>query len=380
MRIALTCNFSPWSAYFGGAQRSTHALASALVERGHDVHVVYTERFGVQPSAARTAPYRAHFAPFVGVRPRRTSPLRSLNALTVHLALRKLDREAPLDVVHSQGEEGVLVEELPFRRRVRFIVTPRYPSYPRALRPGAGLLSRAKLWATEPKYVLLGRALARADQVCSTSEASATELRRAFGLGSRRIEVIPNGVDAGFFTRSWRGPRKDAPLVFFGRIEQDKGVDILLHAMRQCQRELLVIGRGAGRDAFVALARELGVSERVRFLDWMEPGQLADVLASSALAVLPSRAESFGNAMVEAMATGVPLVSTRAGSIPEVVGDAAELVQPGDAAELGAAVSSLLLDHERAVHLSEAGRRRVRDNFTWSAVAMRYEALYRRGT
>src|SRR5690606_24379439 len=123
-------------------------------------------------------------------------------------------REAALDVVHSQGEEGALFALASSPRRVRRVLTPRYPSFPDGLRPGAGLLERARLWVFDPKYPLLGRAIVSADQVCVTSRSSAAQLSQAYGLDGARLVVIPNGVDAQFLLRSWQGPSADAPLVF----------------------------------------------------------------------------------------------------------------------------------------------------------------------
>ena len=110
MRILLTCNFSPWSPYSGGGQRSTHELATALCREGHDVSVVFTrtpwEHFDV-PSVE----YRLHWASFFGLRSRRAALLRPLNALSVLSAVKTLHREQPLDVVHGNGEEVVLVAD-----------------------------------------------------------------------------------------------------------------------------------------------------------------------------------------------------------------------------------------------------------------------------
>ena len=74
MRIVLTSNFSPWSSYSGGGQRSTHQLASALVELGHDVTVIYTAVFGRKPTPTEPTPYRIKWALFFGLRGRRSSP------------------------------------------------------------------------------------------------------------------------------------------------------------------------------------------------------------------------------------------------------------------------------------------------------------------
>ena len=109
MRIVLTSNFSPWSSYSGGGQRSTHQLASALVELGHDVTVIYTAVFGRKPTPTEPTPYRIKWALFFGLRGRRSSPMRPLNAVSVRAAVRELHDESPVDVVHSQGEEGALI-------------------------------------------------------------------------------------------------------------------------------------------------------------------------------------------------------------------------------------------------------------------------------
>src|SRR5688572_8971824 len=166
MRIALTCNFSPWSPYSGGGQRSTHELATALCREGHDVSVVFTrtpwEHFDV-PSVE----YRLHWASFFGLRSRRAALLRPLNAISVLSAVKTLHREQPLDVVHGNGEEIVLVASWGRESNVPVVTTPRYPAYPRALLnpEGPSRLERLTLTLTEPKYLLLGRA-ARSSSWC----------------------------------------------------------------------------------------------------------------------------------------------------------------------------------------------------------------------
>ena len=109
MRIVLTCNYSPWSAYSGGGQRSTHQLATALVALGHDVTVVYTAPVWNQPTPTEETSYAIEWAVFFGVRARRSSPFRPLNALSVRGVLEQLHRRLSVDVVHSQGEEGALL-------------------------------------------------------------------------------------------------------------------------------------------------------------------------------------------------------------------------------------------------------------------------------
>lgn len=376
MRIALTCNFSPWSAYVGGGQRSTHALATALVRRGHDVTVVYTACPWARPTPSQAPAYRVRWANFVGLRAQRTSPLRPLNAFSVAQVIAALHREQPLHVVHAQGEEAALVPRWAQRAGVRFVFTPRYPHYPAYLRPEMSRVAKARAWLRAPKLQLVGQLLRTADRVTATSTSAALALQSAFDLPLSRTVVIPNGVDPAFFERSWRGPQPDAPLLFFGRLEADKGVDTLLQAMARCERPLRVVGRGVAEARYRELAQRLGVADRVRFEGWQSASALAAWLEQSALAVLPSLNESFGNAMVEAMAAGVPLITTRAGSIPEVVGDAAVLVPPADAEALGAAIAALLREPGRAIALGQAGRVYVRQRYGWDRVASQYEELY----
>ncbi|HEY6723208.1 MAG TPA: glycosyltransferase family 4 protein [Polyangiaceae bacterium] len=381
MRIVLTCNFSPWSPYSGGGQRSTHALATALSRDGHDVSVVFTrtpwERFAVP-----RVEYQLRWASFFGLRSRRAAPLRPLNALSVLAAVKALHQERPLDAVHGNGEEVVLAASWGRDAGVPVITTPRYPNYPAPLlRPeGAGRSGRLRLAITDPKYLLLGRAARASAWCCPTSEYAARLVERALGVDASKLNVIPNGVADAFFEPEWTQPDA-APLLFFGRLAHDKGVDTLLQAVARepGERRLTIVGRGDQAAALKRMASDLGLGERVVWRDWLDEAELARELSRCRLAVLPSRHESFGNAMAEAMAVGVPLVSTRAGSIPEIVDHEMTglLVPPDDAGALHQAMARIEHDRTLAARLGAAGRKRMRGHFSWQAVARRYAELYR---
>src|SRR5690606_33399007 len=161
----------------------------------------------------------------------------------------------------------------------------------------------------------------------------------------------------------------------------DKGVDTLLQALALAPGEprLTIVGRGDQAGTLKRMAGELGLAERVVWRDWLDETELARELSRCKAAVLPSRHESFGNAMAEAMAVGVPLVSTRAGSIPEIVEHEVSglLVPPDDAAALSAAIGRLDHDPALAARLGAAGREQMRAKFSWQAIARRYVELYR---
>lgn len=385
MRVILTVNFSPWSPYSGGGQRSTHNLASALAELRHDVTVVYTrppwERFEV-PAAL---PYRIRWAALASRRSRSGAPLRPLTAITVARAVAELvdtARGEPV-IVHGNGEEAALVPRLRPARRFGFVMTPRYPAFPEGMRDGSWRrrLGGLRHWVRGTKYATLGVALRGADRFCPTSESSAEEVQRVYELDPKRRRVVPNGVSASFLDVRRPADTDAGPLVFFGRMAEEKGVIVLVEALGRlgdAAPPSVFIGRGPMVEPVRRRLTALGLGARVQLVPWLDAPALAERVASASMVVLPSFEESFGNAMAEAMATGTPLLSTRAGSIPEVVEDGVSglLVAPGDPVALAAAIERLQAEPDLRARLGEAGRKRVRERFTWAAVARTFAAIY----
>lgn len=378
MRIALTVNFSPWSPYSGGGQRSVHNLALALGARGHRVTVVYTrppwECIDVPPRL----PYELRWAALPAVRSRADAVLRPLSAVAVAAVVGELAREDPALVVHANGEEGALLPRL--RRRLRFglAITPRYPSYPAELR---GRFARAWAWARHPKFAALGLALRGADRWCPTSGSAAASVERTYGLPRERCRVVPNGLAPEFAAVVRRHDAAAGPIVFFGRMTVEKGPMLVLEALARLGDptvRALFVGRGPEQARVRERARALGIGDRIEMIDWLEPVALAERLAGASIVVLPSREESFGNAMVEAMATGAPLVTTRAGSIPELLDDGvhAELVPVDDLAATAAAIARLRREPARGAALGRAARAHVAARYGWDATARAFEAVY----
>lgn len=396
MRILLTVNFSPWSAYSGGGQRSAHELACALVQRGHAVTVVYTRPLWERFTVPDDLPYEIEWAGFFGLRSRSGAVLRSFNAFTVARAVRRwLDRVGPpsttsadpsaktsahvsagtrIDaIVHSQGEEGALLPRLRAGGHdFGFVATPRYPKYP-------SVDGWTKRWLLPPKFRALGAALRGADRYCPTSEASAIEVRATYEFDDARCTVVPNGLADAFVhvERDADAPR--GPILFWGRLSPTKGGHVLVEALAALGADappLVVCGRGPDENRLRAMTERLGV--RAQFVGWQTPAQLADRLAGARLAVLPSREESFGNAMAEAMAAGTPLVTTRVGSLPELVPEGVGvLVPPDDPKALTDALRSLLADEARCEAMGLAGLERARTRYSWDATAAAFEQVYR---
>ena len=225
-----------------------------------------------------------------------------------------------------------------------------------------------------------GRVARRAGPLVTVSSSSKADICRDFRVNQERVHIVPLGVD----TRLFR-PRPDQPRVS-GRIvtvtsadSPLKGLPTLLRSVAKLATErdphLVVIGTPS--DATRQQLRQLALGDRVTFASGLPDAEYARVLASAEVAVIPSMYEGFSLPAVEHMASGTPLIASRAGALPEVTGDAALLVPPGDPEELSAALRGLLDDPTAREQLAARGLARVGMRFAWPAVAAATETLYR---
>ncbi|MBD5655946.1 MAG: glycosyltransferase family 4 protein [Candidatus Eremiobacteraeota bacterium] len=169
--------------------------------------------------------------------------------------------------------------------------------------------------------------------------------------------------------------KMDGPtFAYVGRLVPEKGVDLLLRALADVGgARVLLVGDGPERANLEALAQQIGIAPRVSFTGVLPPADAALALAAADALVLPSRtatnwAEQFGRVLIEAMASGVPVVASDSGAIPEVVGDAGIIVPEGSALALGVALRRVL-EPEVAEHLSVLGLQRARDLYSVRAAA-----------
>ena len=141
---------------------------------------------------------------------------------------------------------------------------------------------------------------------------------------------------------------------------------------------LTVVGQASAGGPTERLVAELALGDRVRFVHGISDVELAELVASAEIAVVPSLYEGFSLPAVEHMASGTPLVASRTGALPEVTGDAAVLVTPGDAEELAAALRRLHDSAGERERLGAAAWERVQQRFAWPAVARATVAQYYR--
>ncbi len=214
--------------------------------------------------------------------------------------------------------------------------------------------------------------------VCVSNDSGRVAARE--GIPARKLLTVHNGIDTERF--GYAGPRLNGPAVMVARMVPAKGGDVQLRAVPQILRvrpdfRLCVVGDGVALPGLIEQARALGVASAVQFMG--EISNVAAVLASASLFVLPSHSEGVSLTILEAMARGLPVVTTRVGGSPELVDDPATglLIPPGDPDALAAAVLSIWADPTRGEQMGRAGRERVERHFDVRTMTRQYEALYR---
>jgi glycogen synthase len=177
--------------------------------------------------------------------------------------------------------------------------------------------------------------------------------------------------------------KEEGYLLYFGRLDWfQKGLDTLLEAVAMLARSrrdvrIRIAGRGKDAERVVAVAAEMGISEHVVVLGSTSEKEKRALFAGASVLLMPSRFEGFGMVAAEAMAAGVPVVASAAGSLPEVVGPSGgRLVPAGDAAALAGVVEELLSDPAARAHLSQNARQSA-SRFRWEIIAAEHLAFLR---
>jgi glycosyltransferase involved in cell wall biosynthesis len=262
-------------------------------------------------------------------------------------------------------------------------------------------------WLADLSHAMIAHRLRSADLVLGCSEHVTRRIRDRFPELADRVQTQVNGVDVDRFRPA---PERPPDRLFFaGRIAPDKGLHVLADAFRELRRrypdlKLELVGPEApvpremqvglssdplvqglevfyGRSYVEVLRERLGEDgAAVHFAGRVEADQMPPRYANATIAVMPSFEEGFGLPVVEAMASGLPVVVSRVGGMAEIVvdGETGFLVPAGDAAALAAAIERLLADPESARRMGTAGRERAVSTYSWDVVAQQALGHYRR--
>jgi glycosyltransferase involved in cell wall biosynthesis len=353
-----------------GVEISILGLARALAQFGREDYVFYVPRNAPGPDLAgpRFRTLR------IGI-PTRSRPLRI--AWEQAALPRRLIRDG-VAVLHAPGYVAPAAARVPVVATVYDAIALTHPEWCTAL-------NRLHYRLLVPLTVR------RARFVAVPSEATRAALVDRLGIGPAKIRIVPLGVDERF------APIHDAArlaqvrqkyalpprfILFAGRQDPRKNLERLIESFAALKaaglpHDLVLAGRdGRGTAAVRAAVRRLGLAGSVRFPGFVPTEDLAGLYNTAELFVFPSLYEGFGLPPIESMACGVPVVTSRGGAIPEVVGDAAQLVDPTDGAALARAVLEALNNGDLRRRLAAAGLERAA-RFTWRRAAEAMDRCYR---
>jgi glycosyltransferase involved in cell wall biosynthesis len=242
--------------------------------------------------------------------------------------------------------------------------------------------ARAQMWMATHK----------AARVITVSEASKRDILRYFRVPESRIDVIYNAIDERF----WQEPAADevervreryrltAPFVLYaGNIKPHKNLERLIEAFHMLRQDpdlahvkLLIIGDEISKYATLRRAvHRYKLHKYVRFFGFVPDKTLAVLYRLARVFVFPSLYEGFGFPPLEAMASGAPVITSNVSSLPEVVGDAALLIDPLNPVEIADAMRRVLMDSELREDLRQRGLRRVKE-FSWERSVRRVREIY----
>jgi glycosyltransferase involved in cell wall biosynthesis len=223
------------------------------------------------------------------------------------------------------------------------------------------------------------------DGVLTVSDLSLVDIPREMGIAPERVHMVPLGVDPDVFSPVEGGAVPGRIIVVTSADVPLKGLMVLLDALAKLRVErpdahLVCVGRAKPNGPADRRLDELGLRGAVTFRSGLTQEELVELMQSAEVAAVPSFYEGFCLPAVEEMAVGLPLVATKVGALPEIVGadnTAGLLVPPGDAGALAVALGRLLDDPELRARLGAAGRQRVQERFTWRAAAAGTAEWYR---
>jgi glycosyltransferase involved in cell wall biosynthesis len=362
--LMITSLFQPVA---GGTERQALALSRALQARGISVWIL--------TRSLKNLPARENIDGIETFRNIRTLPLPMLFGLTYFISAMKfiLTYRNNFTIVHchilqNYHSIAAILAKWLFKKKVVIKVA------------ATGPLSDICMAKKSLLGCLFLNIAKHADAIIALCAQAEKELVDT-GFPRDRIVRIPNGVDASFFKPDAEVSRLPGNLLFVGRLDYMKGVDILLKSIASShtgdnQISCCIVGDGPFKKTLQQLACELDIADKVTFA-----GACTNVLPylqKASCFVLPSRSEGMPNVLLEAMACGLPIIATSVGGIPDIITDGRNglLIPPDDVPALSLALANVLTDHDLARRLGKQASMDAEKHFSIDKVADAYLALY----
>jgi len=371
VNIGITCYPT-----YGGSGAVATELGIALAERGHEVHfITYRQPFRLPSFLPRIFFHEVdvgryplfEFPPYdlaLAVRMHEVVRSHHLELLHCHYAIpHATSAWIAREMLREAGEDVHVITTL---HGTDITIVGQDPSF----------------------YPITKFSIEKSDRITAVSQYLKEETCRAFGCDGPDIDVIHNFIDPDVYNREKYpsllkkqfGQSKPI-LMHLSNFRTVKRVRDVVRIFAEVNREipsvLVMIGDGPDRPAAEEEARMLGVADSVSFLGKLD--RIAPLLAAADLFLLPSQSESFGLSALEALASGVPVVGTNAGGLPEVVrnGETGVLCRVGDIPGMAAASLEILQDPKRWSEMSKLAAADARERFSRDAIVSKYESLYR---
>jgi len=372
----------------GGLGRQAMMLTERLREEGLELFVIARKMdFPGGADFSRTIEVIRVPAPFPGTQILEEKSFKNLIisvSFSIGCVVRLISRRKTYDIVHFHGASIPLILSLPFLKMMGKKTVAKVAA--------ANLGTEAGSFSG--RYGPLGTLLARMMKGVDAFVAISDEIREGLirdGIHPERIHRISNFIDPEVFrppapeekelVKEKLGYARTTLALFAGRLVERKGVACLLDAWMEASRDfpdarLLILGAGSLRIMIDQTVARLGLTNTTRFAGHVE--NVAEHLRAADLFVLPSLQEGMSNSLLEAMASGVPIVATRIGGVMDVAeeGRTAMLVAPGDATDLSRGIRALLADPILAQAFASRALESIRSAFGLEARVKRYLHLY----
>ena len=222
----------------------------------------------------------------------------------------------------------------------------------------------------------------RLNKIVVPSNSSMDDIKNEFHVNENKMERVMNGIDLKVFYPDSKIQKIPFKLVTVASADVPlKGLDYLLKALSDLVKvypdiSLSVIGEQKKGGHTERLIKKLNLEKRVNFFSNLTQEELRTTYCRAELAIIPSLYEGFGFAAIEAMACGVPLISTSGGALPEVIKDAGIIIPPKNVKEIYNSIDLLLSSPDRAKDFAEKALKRANSKFSWEAVAKKLEKVY----
>ena len=217
--------------------------------------------------------------------------------------------------------------------------------------------------------------------VCPSNQSKADVIEE-LKVNEENIDVVLNGIDLDSFTRDESVEQKPYRIITTASADVPlKGLKFLIEAMTEIIEEipeahLMVLGRAKEKGDIAKLISRLNLDKKISFRSGLRQSEVVSLYSSSHICVIPSLYEGFGFGAGEAMACGLPLISTQSGGLKEVIGQEAVIFEAASSEAIIKAVKDLFSNKEKQLALSRAGRKRMEKEFNWMKAAEAYEKIY----